>query len=372
MKTKNSLEKNSTFEIEKVLERCKDTALASLKDIEILGPRLIEAVPKIFELPKDKSIRFLEVKVARLDDIYCPPMSDNPMRSNGKDQKNVDQLKNSFKNEGIKLHYRPLMLEERSQIRDGVHYKYVCHDGNHRYEAFESLGVKYVVVAVYELCQNNHSYYDSVLSLQSRSNDHSYGLPNSVNDVANGMCRAISEGSKMIDKNDRESIVRWVDDHCPNMDDNSRAKVVAAVIRRTGNFQNVVTYTKEDNEKWIKQNTDYTIAGKYDSKRDSCGWGVQEGYEPEQVMNAVMKYFYDNDSSYFLCRTKAPSEQRPLNKRRSDMLKKFDVLGEAILSVAEYHKENKKFPWHVEGFLPQDHKANEKNFILTHLIKRLP
>jgi len=367
----NYLKQKSIPEFEKVLERCKDTAQASLEDLEVLGPRLIEAVPKLFDLPKRDSVKLTGVKVVRLDDVYCPPMNDNPMRSEGKDQKKVDQLKSALKLGGLKLHYKPLIVERRSQIRDGTHYEYVCHDGNHRYEVFESLGIEYVIVAVYDLCQNNRSYSESVLSLQANCNDHSHCLPNSVTDLVNGITKAISEGSTMIDKNDKDSIVQWVEDHCPNMDENSRAKVIAGVIRRTGNFQNVVTYTKTDNEKWIKQYTDYTIAGKYDKKRDSCGWGVQEGYEPEQIMNAVMKYFNEGYSSYFLCRTNAPSEQRPLNKRRKDILTKFDKLGEAILSIAEYYEKNdKKFPWYVEGFLPQDHKANEKEFIPTRLIKK--
>lgn len=369
MTTETSLKKVSKTEFEKVLERCKDTAKASLEDIEILGPRLIEAVPKIYDLPDKKSSQFLRVEVVKLDDIYCPPMADNPIRSNGKEEDSIKALMYGFKYDGVRLFYRPLIVEECSQIRDGVHYQYKCIDGHHRHEAYELLGVKYVIVAVYKLCVNGYKYSDSAGELQAKSNDFSTCTPTTQSDATNLTCGLISKGTDLFDKDNPKSIKQFIDETFTNMDPGSRAKVYYGVIRQSGIYQNVVTYTEHDNKEWVSKNTDFTINGKFDHKRNMHGWSLQEGYESKVAMKATRTYNQTGKESYFLCRTKAPSEKRPLCKRRLDMLETFDEIGEAILSVAEYYKEHGVFPWHVEGFLPQDHKAEEKDFISVKEIK---
>jgi hypothetical protein len=365
MTTQSSLKKVSKTEFEKILERCKDTAKASLEDIEILGTRLIEAVPKIYDLPDKQSSRFLRIEVVKLDDIYCPPMADNPIRSKGKDPENIKTIKCGIESDKVHLFKKPIIVEEHSQIRDGVHYQYKCIDGNHRYEVYEMLGVKYVVVAVYELCVNGYTYLSSLIDLQSGANDHSSSLSTTPDDMANAMCALANEGTTQFDINDKDSIRRYVDKSCTNMHPSCRGKVVAAVIRKTGNHQNVVTYTQTDNKKWIGKYTDFTIEGKIDSKRNMHGWGVKEGYEDEYVMNAVRQFSKDGKESYFLCRTEAPSDQRSLNDRRKAIKTTFDKGAAAILEAAKFYEKHGRMPFRIMGYLPQDHKADEKDFIFA-------
>jgi tRNA(Ile)-lysidine synthase TilS/MesJ len=116
----------------------------------------------------------------------------------------------------------------------------------------------------------------------------------------------------------------------------------------------VVTFTADDAYSWIETNTNYSKGGEYDSKRKKYGWSVLEGYEYEQVMNAIRKFAETGKESYFICRTKAPTKNEDLNAKRNKILKELSYLEECLIDVFKYHQENKKFPWYTEAFIPQD------------------
>jgi len=52
-----------------------------------------------------------------------------------------------------------------------------------------------------------------------------------------------------------------------------------------------------------------------------------------------------------------------VKERRKKMVQQFDDLEEAFIRVFEYYKQNGKFPWKIEGYLPQDIGGQEDKYI---------
>jgi hypothetical protein len=173
----------------------------------------------------------------------------------------------------------------------------------------------------------------------------------------------IAHGSKLV-TNDEDSIRAFVNKFCKNKSANTKGAVVLKVIRACGTYQDVVTYTAKDAFTWIAENTDYTVAGKLDRKRNKFGWTVLEGYQQEYVMNAIRKFSDTGKESYFVCHTKAPTDKMDLNDKRTNIVDSFEQIEIDLLKVMDFYSKNKRFPWNTEGFLPQDHKVNENTIIV--------
>ena len=356
-----------TAKLEELHERGE--TIIPLNEVETIGEKVLELIPQNVHLPKAKGSRFVRFEYVDLDSIAVPESNTNIVRKKGKNPQLIDRLMVSFQN-GVNLSLPPIIVRKESRIINGVHTECMIVCGHNRHNMLRKLNVKGFYVAVYEFAQDGLSFEDSVRRLQLTENDHYPSLESSTEDVVNTVSTMISQGSSLVENNEK-SIRKFVEEVCPNKHPSTRSKIVSDVVRKAGAYQEVVTYTAEDTMMWIEQNTDYSIAGNFDYDRNKIGWSVLEGYEDEFIMNAAKRFHEspNSPSSYFLCRTKAPSEKRPLRQRRLDMLEKFDQLGEAILDVAEYYNEHGVFPWQVEGFLPQDHKAKEKDFISVKEIK---
>lgn len=306
--------------------------------------------------------KFINNEIVSLDDIYVPAESDNPVRASGKSVMNIQKLSQSFY-EGIDYSEMPPVVRKNSRIVNGKHYLYELVCGNHRYEALQSIGFDRWIFSIYEFALNNVSFEDSVRTFQLMENNHNPALPSSEDDIANIITRLIVYGSKLVD-NTEKSIRAYVDTYCTKVHHNTKAKIVRQVIRNCGTYQDVVTYTSKDAFKWIEENTTYVVAGNHDNNRKKFGWTVLEGYEYEYIMSAAKKFSESGRESYFLCHTKAPTEQFPLTEKRKKMMNTFAELEDSLKEVFEYYKKHNRFPWSVEGFLPQDHQAGESGRLI--------
>lgn len=296
-----------------------------------------------------------------LDEIYVPPMPDNPVRLKGKDAVNVMSLTQSLYH-GINYSLMPPVVRRCSRIVEGRHYKYELIAGNHRMEALANNKYDQWIFGVYEFAVDGYSYEDTLRPFQLLENDHVPALPSSEGDISNTIVRMIAHGSKLV-TNDEDSIRAFVNKYCKNKAHNTKGSIVLSVIRACGTYQDVVTYTSKDAFAWISENTDYVVAGNLDRKRNKIGWTVLEGYQQEYVMNAVRKFSSMNKESYFVCHTKAPTDKMDLYAKRDNMLDTFNEIETDLVKVIAFYNKNGRFPWNVEGFLPQDHKANEKTII---------
>ena len=305
--------------------------------------------------------RFIRFDTIPLDKIYVPPMVDNPVRKNGKSIVNVQKLTQSL-SRGIHYDKMPPIVVEKHRIVEGHHYDYELVCGNHRFEAFQNNDFKEWIFALYALAQNGYSYEDSIRTLQLVENDHDPSLESSDEDISNIVSRLIAHGSALV-TNDEDSIRNYVETYCRNKHYQTKGRIVRQAVRLSGAYQDVVTYTAKDAFKWLDKNTSYSYSGEYDAKRQKYGWTVLEGYEYEYLVSAMKKYSETDRESYFVCHTRAPTEKNTLEDKREGMLNSFESLEDNLKKVFEYYQLNGKFPWNVEGFLPQDHKNKENNFI---------
>lgn len=303
-------------------------------------------------------------KIVELSTIYVPPMADNPVRKKQKNAEHIQKLTQSLTN-GIDYALMPPVVRWNPRIVDGVSYDYELICGNHRYEALTILGYKQWIFDVYEFALNGISYEDSVRTFQLQENDHRPALESSKDDVINVISRLISYGSTLVE-NTESSIGAYVDEFCPNMHHQTKSKVVRGAVGACGAYQDIVTFTAVDVDKWLHKNTSLTNKGDVDKRRNQHGWTVLEGYEYEYLVNATRKYAETGKESYFVCHTKAPTKQEDLNFKRQKIVNKFNSLEESLIEVVKFYNENNRFPWKVEGFLPQDRKKpeNESQLVL--------
>jgi hypothetical protein len=312
---------------------------------------------------------FVEYDKISLDDIYIPPMADNPVRVAGKDPVNVMALVQSFE-QGIDYSRMPPTVRRCPRMVDGKHYTWELITGNHRLEAFLTIGYTEWIFGIYEFALDGYSYEDSVRTFELVENDHKPQLASSENDIVNTISRLINYGSQLVD-NTEDSIRRYCNNYLPNMHGNKRNSIVLKTMRKCGTYQDILTYTAKDTFRWINDETDYVFAGNYDAKRNKYGWTVLEGYQYEYIMNATRKYSETGKESYFVCHTKAPTEKMDLDAKRINMQKVFENLEADLVEVVKFYNQNKRFPWVNEGFLPQNKKINENDFIPVSDIKTI-
>lgn len=304
-----------------------------------------------------KGTRFLENLVIPLEDIYVPPMADNFARKEGKDSKHVMALKYAL-SDGIDYSKAPPVVRKNSRIIDGKHYKYELIAGNHRYEALYENKYEEWIFSVYEFGLDGCSFNQSKWSFQLKENNHLPQLVSSPEDIANAVVRIISEKVEEVPLT-KEQIKDMVKEY-------TKVKVtdiVNKIVASCGIYQDIVTYTQKDVERFVSDKTDYVGSGRLDRKRKKIGWTVKEGYEQEYVMNGIRKYAETDKESYFLCHTKSPTEKMNLKAKRESMIETFDTLSNALVKTFEFWQKNGRLPFSVEAFLPQDHKANEKTVI---------
>jgi hypothetical protein len=316
-------------------------------NVHTLDPNLVKA--KIIVGP---GVLYDNTKVIEFKDIYVSPQENNHARVITKDANQIQLLMANFTN-GVYYDRKPPIVRENPREIDGVIYKYELLCGHHRFEAMKRLGYDRWIFWIYKICLNGYSLDDCRLTLQLLENDHDSQLASSAEDVSGAIIYLINHGSRLV-QNTEQSIREYVDNYCKNMHSNTKGKVIRQVMSKLNTYRRIVTFTGDDALSWIQSNTNYVTAGDYDAKRKKYGWSVLEGYEYEQVFNAIRKFAETGKESYFICRTKAPTIKSDLNTKRTGMVKEFEYLEDCLVETFNYYKENGKFPWHAEAFIPQD------------------
>lgn len=323
-------------------------------DLSTLDPNKVTAT--IIVSP---GVEFEYCKVINFDSIWESSQENNHARNASKDANHVQSLQVNFSN-GIYYERKPPIVRYNPREIDGVIYEYELLAGHHRLEAMKRLGYDRWIFWSYKVCLNGYSIDDCRITLQLRENDHDSTLASTAEDASGAICWLINHGSRLVE-NTEESIRAYVADVCRNMNPNTRAKVVRQVMSRLNTYRRIVTFTSDDSYSWIKNNTDYTTGGNYDKMRNKHGWSVLEGYEYEQIFNAIRKYKENGRESYFVCRTKAPTKASDLHSKRTGMVNTVKQLEDSLLETFNYYQENGKFPWQVECFIPQDSEMETKN-----------
>lgn len=325
-------------------------------DLTKLDPKKVTATP--FDGP---GCKYQDIDVCYFDDIWVEPRESNYARYDTLDEYQIQKLVVQLAN-GIDYNFAPPILRKciTPMVVKGKTYHYVLICGHHRMEAMKRLGYDRWVFWIYELCLNGYSIDDSKLTLQFLENNHKTPLPSKAEDVSGGIIHLIRNNSKLV-SNDEDSIKAYIDKYCNNMHHNTRGKAAAQVMSKLGTYQRVVTYTSDNANSWIKEYTDYTNKGNFDAKRQANGWSLYEGYEYELLFNAMKSLLNTTRESYFVCRTKAPTEDRDLNTRRDDMKDTIKDLESALLETFKFYEKNGRFPWRIEAWYPQDTEKEPKD-----------
>lgn len=311
--------------------------------------------------------KFKKRIVIKLDEIYVPPLKkDNSVRTHGKNVSHIQRLQNSLKN-GFDYSKMPPVAREVSRIFDGKITKYELVAGGHRFEALRNLGFTEWIFDIYDIPCDDYGYEDSIRTFQLKENDHAPSFANTEDDVVNTIVRLIAHSSKLVQPNE-DSIREYINEVCSNMHGNTKAKIVRDSVRQLlkngcNVYRDVITYTAKDVEDFLSKNTDYVCGGNFDFKRKKYGWSVLEGYEYEFLMNAARRYSEKGIESYFTIHTKSPTEAFDVNDRRQKMVQQFKSLEDSLVKVFEYYSKNGKFPWNIEGCLPQDIANKEEKYI---------
>jgi len=302
---------------------------------------------------------FVTYAPVALDEIYISKTdtggTNNPARF-VIDMGNVNLLGSSFRTCGQDLSC-PLPVVEKLPVplkQDDKIYTYKMVVGHHRHAGAKQAGLETLVFAVYKFESDEARF-----RFQLVENNHAPAKAATCDDIANALTIAVHKGYIQNNEEDMRKYTNLMN----KIHGNTINKAISKAIRQTGGFQDYHIYTKEDIEDWFANN-DYAFGGKKDSKRGKVGWGVKEGFVYEYLMNAMRKYSTESLESYFICHTKAPTEKNSLDERRNAMLSEFRKLETAIEKVMEFKKEHKRFPWSIEGFLPQDNIKQERELVV--------
>jgi len=321
-----------------------------------LDPAKVTAEPIV-----SKGAKFLKHLKISFDEIYVPSMANNPVRKDGKNFENVNNLKQALE-KGIKYNLLPPVVRKNPQFVNGKSYNYELVAGNHRWEALRDNNYKEWIFSLYEFGVDGVSDELSVQEFQLMENDHPPQLQASSDDLVNSIVKRMSLPDSDV-VNTEFSIREYVNRVCKNRSASFKSGVVDKVITACGTWVDVVTYTGDDAKLWAEENG--YVAGGYDAERDEHGWSVLDTrYQPKYTMIALMNYSETKKQSYFLYHTMAPTKSSSLNKKREEMIKNQKEIDKAILDVVAFvNANNGDLPWHVNGFLPQDRKANETDLI---------
>lgn len=305
-------------------------------------------------------VEFVEPKIIDFKKIWVNSQENNHARLEIDDNQ-VQALKVNFA-DGIRYEFAPPIVRELPQVIDGQAYEYELIDAHHRWFAMHELGYDRWIFWVYKVCLDGYSLDDSKITLQLKANNHYSSKSSTIEDAVGAICWLLAHNSRLVE-NTEQSIRDYIDMHCSNMNNSMKGSVVAKVMAKMNTYRRIVTYTANEAFSWINKHTDYPIrkGGEYDAKRKSHGWSVLEGYEYEQIFNAMKKYSETGKESYFICRTKSPTQKNDLFSKRNGMLNTIDQLESNLLDAFKYYQENGKFPWRVECFIPQDTELEENN-----------
>ena len=329
-------------------------------DLSTLDPKKVTS-PKI----TCSGVKYQDEAVIEFKKIYVDSNANNHARVEI-DQYQVQCLKVNFSN-GIAYQFSPPIVRRNPRVIDGVSYEYELLVGHHRFAAMQSLGYDRWIFWIYEVCLNGLSFDDSKITLQLKENNHYSAKASTIDDATTAICWLLTHNSRLV-QNTEDSIWEYVNANCSNMHHTTKGAVVTRVMAKMNTYRRIVTYTAKGAVEWMRKYTDYPIekGGDYDSKRKKHVWSLLEGYEYEQLFNAMKKYSETGKGSYFVCRTKSPTEKEDLYAKRNGMLNTIEQLENCLLDTYKFYQDNGKFPWHAEAFIPQDttFEANDEPIFL--------
>lgn len=317
--------------------------------------------------------RLVETISLNPSDVYIPLSSEGIARNAVRtkiDQEHILAIAASMEKGIDTSEPVPIILKyAKPKVIGGKTYLYELIAGYHRqYAILKNMYVEYVY-DVYEFGINGVSSLRSIRTLQLVENDKLPSKTSNMDEVVNTICELIEKNELA---SDEDSVREYVEEVCSNTHGRTKTAIVNRVLNNTGGYRDITTFTFDQVKAYLSNpdnydsdQPEYVTKFEGDLARGKKGAVIQSGYENEFIPTAMKHFAKDKSETYFTMHIapKMFKQDSDINKHRKDMLKSCKAMEDAILKVAEFHKENGRFPWSYEAWLAQDNKNGETKFI---------
>lgn len=300
------------------------------------------------KIQKARGIKFVERKRINLDDILIDN-SNNPARYGGFSPWLVNSLSDSFVS-GIRYDQNLPILElleaviPGSATNDGMKKVYRPVDGYNRITALKGLGV-----TEYWFDIVHADNLESKVLFALDCNDHAPSKRSNEADIQHSMELLVRDG---VINNDFDDIRDYINNHC-YVSNTLATRIANKVATATAANRSFALWSATDIKKGLVRLKIYSH-GVLDALRGKHGYTCLEGYERDTIFGAISKYAEFGNESYIHGHVKSPTDKKDINDRREGMEVTFRNLEEDLIETVEFYNKYGRFPWTLEGFLPQD------------------
>lgn len=304
-------------------------------------------------------------------DVYIPLLKEGVARNAVRtklDQEHIMALEASLSKEVETNQPVPAVMRyDRPRVIDGRTYKYELVFGFHRQYAILRCSFELYVYDVYKFGTDGVPFLKSFRTLQLVENDKLPSKDSKGDEIANIIMELIEVGEL---ENNEVAIREYVEDVAAHKHGRTKTSIINKVVNNSGAYRDITTFTFDqvksflsNSDNYLDDQTEYKTKFEYDLAREKRGATVLSGYEIEFIPQAMKHFLKDGSESYFNLHVKPPKEGKTVRDVRRDMMKNIDDIEKSILAAADFYRENNRFPWTLESFLPQDNKNGEDRFI---------
>lgn len=284
-------------------------------------------------------------------------LTDNPWRVKGQNSANSSDLAISFAL-GIDTRCDLPILYKLPVPKTGKNGVVITHGiigGNHRTPILKSLGYTGYFFEIVELGADGVGQLSAKTLAAMRDNHTKPRAPADNEDVARSV-QAVVVAKEI--PNTEDDIRAFVKKCCPYFSNSRIGTITAIVCSRTSpatSFVNWNAQTKEDFADTMQKKFKRTAHGKIDHKKNKHGFAMlDKGYFIKGVYHAMKKFKEDGKESYFIGHVKSPNSQGTLAENRLSIVNNVEEYKTMLLKVFAFYQKTGRFPFEVEGFLPQD------------------
>ncbi len=284
-------------------------------------------------------------------------LTDNPWRVKGQNSANSSDLAISF---ALGIDTRcdmPILyrLPVPKTSKNGTVITHGIIGGNHRSPILKALGYKGYFFEIVELGVDGVGYLSSKTLAAMRDNHDKPRLNADNEDVARAVQSVVT--AKEI-PNTEDDIRAFVKKCCPYFSNSRIGTITAIVCSRTApktTFVNWNAQSKEDFADTMQRKFKRTAHGKIDQRKNKHGFAMlDKGYFIKGVYHAMKKFKEDGKESYFIGHVKSPNSQGNLAENRLSIVQNIEEYKTMLLKVFAFYQKTGRFPFEIEGFLPQD------------------
>lgn len=274
---------------------------------------------------------------------------ENTARDGGTDSSLVEELKNSFASGILYNEFLPIVevMAIPKKWDDGEMKHYQLVDGYNRVNMLKDSGYTHYWFDVVEFDPNQYLLTRTTVALGS--NAHAPSKSSNDKDIFNSVTILVNSGSL---PKDFDTIKKYIKKTCKVRADRAH-RLADKICTHVGAPSRFVAWTPAMIKNDVVGLGVYSH-GNLDPVREKHGWTTLEGYEPDTIMNAIVKFDQTKTRSYIVGHVKAPDSKNNLHSKRQNMVSTFEEKKKALINVINHYNKTGELPFELIGFLPQD------------------